>query len=191
MDFARQEAIHLEADKPKEEPKAPKAARPSQPSREEEIVEALNRLMLRLTQTGKVASMTLKSFGTPVQGPKIKHGTMNPKTYDLLVKGSTAGPGYIPNPPLRILIKRVVDQPQVLTTKTPPDEQILYHENATPRKWGAVPWVYSTEPGKREMDAKRLKARGHRQSTHSFKQPPTQQWRMVQARPATKKETDS
>ncbi|GAA0166490.1 hypothetical protein LIER_21632 [Lithospermum erythrorhizon] len=74
-----------------EEPEAPKAAQSCHPNQEEEVIEALKGLTLPLTQAKKVTSTTLQGFVTPVQGPKIEHGTMSPKAYDLLVKA-----GYDP-----------------------------------------------------------------------------------------------
>ncbi|GAA0141576.1 hypothetical protein LIER_02693 [Lithospermum erythrorhizon] len=71
---------------PTERPEAPKEAQPSHHDREGEVIEALKKLTLPLTQAEKVVSTTLKGFVTLVQEPKIEHGTINPKAYDLLVK---------------------------------------------------------------------------------------------------------
>ncbi|GAA0149658.1 hypothetical protein LIER_36967 [Lithospermum erythrorhizon] len=76
---------------PREELEASKAAQPSHPSKDEEVIEALKGLTLPLTHAKKVPSTMLKGFVIPVQGPKIEHGTINSKAYDLLVKA-----GYDP-----------------------------------------------------------------------------------------------
>ncbi|GAA0175801.1 hypothetical protein LIER_41978 [Lithospermum erythrorhizon] len=54
-------------------------------------MKALKGLTLPLTQLEKVASAPLKGFVPPASGPKVEHGTMEPKAYDHLVKA-----GYDP-----------------------------------------------------------------------------------------------
>ncbi|GAA0158685.1 hypothetical protein LIER_15643 [Lithospermum erythrorhizon] len=76
---------------PTERLEAPKPAQPSHPNIGEKVIAALKGLTLPLNQVEKVASTTHKGFVTAVQGPNIKHRTMNPKAYDLLVKA-----GYDP-----------------------------------------------------------------------------------------------
>ncbi|GAA0138456.1 hypothetical protein LIER_00203 [Lithospermum erythrorhizon] len=58
---------------------------------EEDLVQAFKGLTLLLTQHEKVVTSPLKGFVTPRKGPKIEHGTMGPKAYDLLLKA-----GYDP-----------------------------------------------------------------------------------------------
>ncbi|GAA0163238.1 hypothetical protein LIER_19150 [Lithospermum erythrorhizon] len=150
--------------------------------------------------------MTLKGFLTPVQGPKLERGTMNPRAYDLLVKegydptkDAAMGKfipevkthGHTPKPPLRILVKRVVDQPRAATIRTPLEKKRSYQQKVTPQKWGAVPWVYPTKLERGEKKTKQLKASRHKRSTRSHKQTPIQQWRVVQTPQAAKKEADS
>ncbi|GAA0139575.1 hypothetical protein LIER_01092 [Lithospermum erythrorhizon] len=150
----------MDGPQPRDGEEAPKETQPSHPNKEEEVIETIKGLTLLLTQVEKVASTTLKGFVTPVQGPKIEHGTMNPKAYNLLVKAGydptkdaamgkstlevkthglnktqeklqrkgysikslTAGLGHTPKPPLRILVKRAVDQPKAIAIKTPPEK---------------------------------------------------------------------
>ncbi|GAA0170903.1 hypothetical protein LIER_25063 [Lithospermum erythrorhizon] len=52
----------------------------------EEVIKALEGLILPLTQVKKVASTPLKGSVTPVQWSKIEHRMLNPKADDLLVK---------------------------------------------------------------------------------------------------------
>ncbi|GAA0153191.1 hypothetical protein LIER_11493 [Lithospermum erythrorhizon] len=55
---------------------------------EKYLVQAFKGLTLLLTQPEKVVMTPLKGFMTPKEGPKIEHGTMGPKAYDLLLKAS-------------------------------------------------------------------------------------------------------
>ncbi|GAA0163540.1 hypothetical protein LIER_39616 [Lithospermum erythrorhizon] len=220
----------MDSPQPKEGAEAPKAVQPKPPNKEEEVIEAHKGLTLPLIQGEKVASTTLKGFVTPVEGPKIEHGTMNPKAYDLLVKegydptkdatmsrsvpevkehglnenqeklqrkgysikNSTAGLENASKPPLRILFKRMVNQsPKDTTGEAPLERQIPYQPRGTPRKWGAVPWVYPTETERRNEKTKQLKTQGHKQSTRPHKLRPIRQWRVVQTPQVAKRVADS
>ncbi|GAA0139191.1 hypothetical protein LIER_00789 [Lithospermum erythrorhizon] len=177
--------------RPTERLEAPKTTQPSLPGKEEEVVEQLKRLMLPLTQPENVASTILKDFVTPVQGPKIQHGTMYPKDYDLLVKAEL-------NSRTWTYLETTIAhsrQKSGWSTRIHKHQDTLRGAKALSRKRkfskvGSSTVVYPTELKRRDKKAKQLKAWGHKQSTPSYKKTPIKRWRVVQTPQAVKGETD-
>ncbi|GAA0154979.1 hypothetical protein LIER_12811 [Lithospermum erythrorhizon] len=120
-------------------PLVSQTATSSLPKVEEDIVEALKGLTLPLTQPDKVAASPLKGFVTPQEGPKIKHDTMGPKAYDLLLKAD--------NDPIRDKAKGQVP-PEVTSNKVYglKDTQNMMRKKGWPIKNPTTGLGYTSKP---------------------------------------------
>ncbi|GAA0167080.1 hypothetical protein LIER_22093 [Lithospermum erythrorhizon] len=149
-----------------EEPEAPKVAQPNHPSIDEEVIEALEGLMLPLTQAKEVASTTLKGFMTPVtipprmqswenchlrsrkQGIWPKRSPEYAKMKRVLHQKLHSWTRIHPSVTIAYPGQKVVDHPQTRIGKVPPRKNESHQQWRTPKKWEAVPWQYPTKQEK-------------------------------------------
>ncbi|GAA0171787.1 hypothetical protein LIER_25742 [Lithospermum erythrorhizon] len=106
---------------------------------EEDLVQAFKYLTLPFTQPEKVVTSPLKGFVTPKEGPKIEHGTMGPKAYDLLLKAE-----YDP------IKDKIIGQlpPEVISNKTHGlnDTQKMLRQKGWSIKNSTVGLGYTSKP---------------------------------------------